>query len=70
MADLLAGLRRDAPLFERWWGEQAVTGREGGLRRFDHPEDGRLSYEQFTFHPAERPDCKLVLLTPCVGEGC
>ena len=50
--------------FARWWEEQAVLAREGGLRRFRHPKDGPLAFEQFTFHPAGRPDCKLVLLAP------
>jgi len=49
--------------FAALWDEQAVLAREGGLRRFDHPKDGSLAFEQFTFLPAERPDCKLVLLT-------
>lgn len=55
---------RAGPTFALLWEEQAVLAREGGLRRFQHPQDGPLAYEQFTFHPAERPDCKLVLLAP------
>jgi transcriptional regulator with XRE-family HTH domain len=59
---LVDELRSEDAAFARMWDEQAVLGREGGLRRFDHPQDGPLAFEQFTFHPAERPDCKLVLL--------
>ena len=64
MRRLVAELRAGDPEFARLWDEQAVLGREGGLRRFDHPQDGVLAFEQFTFQPAERPDWKLVLLAP------
>jgi transcriptional regulator with XRE-family HTH domain len=64
MQRLVEELRAGDPTFARLWEEQAVLAREGGLRRFQHPQDGPLAYEQFTFHPAERPDCKLVLLAP------
>jgi transcriptional regulator with XRE-family HTH domain len=64
MRALVDELRGAEPLFARMWDEQAVLGREGGLRRFQHPCDGALAFEQFTFHPADRPDWKLVLLAP------
>jgi transcriptional regulator with XRE-family HTH domain len=61
---LIEELRAAEPMFSWMWDEQAVLGREGGLRRFRHPRDGELAFEQSTFHPAERPDWKLVLLAP------
>lgn len=64
MRQLVEGLRSEDPAFARLWDEQDVLGREGGLRRFEHPQDGLLTFEQFTFQPADRPDCKLVLLAP------
>lgn len=64
MSRMVEQLREEAPLFARWWQEQSVLEREGGVRRFHHPERGTLSFEQFTFSPADRPDCKLVILTP------
>jgi transcriptional regulator with XRE-family HTH domain len=63
MRSLVEELRAE-PLFARLWDEQAVLAREGGLRRFDHALDGPLAFQQFTFQPADRPDWKLVLLTP------
>lgn len=63
MHRLVEDLRAD-PTFALLWEAQAVLGREGGLRRFDHAQEGRLVFEQFTFHPTDRPDCKLVLLAP------
>lgn len=62
MQALVTGLRAEAPRFAAMWDEQAVMAREGGLRRFHHPTEGPLTFEQFTFTPAERPDSKLVLL--------
>ncbi len=61
---LVDGLRRDSELFATAWDDQAVMGREGGARAFDHPLDGPLRFEQHTFAPADRPDYKLVVLTP------
>ena len=60
----LETLRGESPFFAEAWDEQAVQIREGGLRLFNHPDDGRLSFTQHTFAPAERPDYKLVILTP------
>jgi transcriptional regulator with XRE-family HTH domain len=64
MRRLADALSAEEPLFARWWTEQGVLDREGGLRRFQHPTEGLLSFEQATFHPAERPDWKLVVLLP------
>jgi transcriptional regulator with XRE-family HTH domain len=64
MRSLVEELRAADALFAQFWDEQAVLSREGGLRRFTHPADGPLAFEQQTFHPAERPDWKLVLLAP------
>jgi hypothetical protein len=57
-------LRGESAFFAEAWNEQAVQTREGGLRMFNHPDDGAVSFVQHTFAPAERPDYKLVILTP------
>ncbi len=64
MRGMVEALRRDSVLFAEAWDGQTVMDREGGARSFNHPEDGLLRFEQHTFTPADRPDCKLVLLTP------
>jgi transcriptional regulator with XRE-family HTH domain len=65
MRRLVDGLRaQDPATFAALWDEQSVLAREGGLRWFDHPADGRLAFEQVSFQPSDRPDCKLVLLVP------
>ena len=62
MRALVEDLRAASPLFAAFWDEQGVLAREGGLRRFHHPQDGTVEFDQFTYVPADRPDCKLVLL--------
>ena len=62
--DLVEQLRRDSTLFRQAWDEQMVLEREGGLRSFNHPQDGLLRFTQHTFLPSERPDHKLVMLIP------
>lgn len=57
-------LKAASPLFARTWDDQDVQHRLGGPRTFDHPERGRLRFEQHSFSPSERPDHKLVLLIP------
>jgi transcriptional regulator with XRE-family HTH domain len=66
-AALVAELADRSPDFARFWTEQEVLGREGGERRFEHPQDGPLKFEQLSLSLAARPDIKLVLLTPLAG---
>jgi transcriptional regulator with XRE-family HTH domain len=61
---LVDELRGKSLLFAAAWEAQAVAEREGGVRTFTHPQDGALAFRQHTFSPAERPDYKLVALTP------
>lgn len=60
----VSGLSDSSPDFSRFWEAQDVTEREGGIREFDHPVQGRISYRQVTFLPATRRDLKLVILIP------
>jgi transcriptional regulator with XRE-family HTH domain len=64
MGALVERLNGESAFFAQAWTEQSVLEREGGLRSFNHPRDGMLEFEQHTFTPAERPDYKLVVLTP------
>ena len=63
-AALVGDLTRASPLFASAWQAQTVIAREGGARHFAHPTDGALTYRQYTFTPADRPDYKLVMLLP------
>jgi transcriptional regulator with XRE-family HTH domain len=62
--ELVQRLRRDSVLFREAWDAQDVREREGGVRSFHHPKDGLLQFIQHTFSPSDRPDHKLVILTP------
>ncbi len=64
MQALVAELLHRSPDFARFWTGHAVLAREGGTRRFNHPQDGALRYEQVTLIPAAHPDHKLVMLLP------
>lgn len=66
---LVTELQAGSALFAQCWTRQAVVDREGGLREFQHPADGRLSFRQFTFRLAIRPDCKLVMLLDTTASG-
>lgn len=48
--------------FEAAWRSQQVLSREGGTRAFQHPKQGRCTYEQYTLRVAHRPDLKLTIL--------
>lgn len=50
--------------FEAAWRAQNVLGREGGLRRFQHPRRGLCLYEQFTLRVAQHAELKLTVLVP------
>ncbi|MYN16107.1 helix-turn-helix domain-containing protein [Rugamonas sp. FT107W] len=62
LAGLIAELSEASATFAELWTLQDVVGREGGLRRFRHPRQGDLSFNQVTLHPAKRHDLKLVML--------
>ncbi len=64
MQDLVRDLLRNSAAFVRFWHNHAVLAREGGERRFNHPQDGTLRYQQVTFIPAAHSDHKLVVLLP------
>lgn len=64
---LVMELRQGSPPFARWWEEQHVLDPEGGERRFLHPEDGPLNYEQVNYLPTAAPGFRLVMLLPRSG---
>ncbi len=66
---LVDELTTASPQFARLWRDQAVLAREGGLRSFDHPEDGPVSFTQITLVPATPPGHKLVMLLPTVSTS-
>jgi transcriptional regulator with XRE-family HTH domain len=59
---LIDALHRESAEFARFWDGYGVLGREGGERRFRHPVDGLLRYQQVTFTLAGDADLKLTML--------
>jgi transcriptional regulator with XRE-family HTH domain len=57
-------LKRNSAEFAEWWGKQDVYGRVGGQREFNHPNAGRLVFEQTTFHLSGASGIKLVIHAP------
>lgn len=64
LASLIASLAQASPVFAQLWQSQSVISREGGRRRFHHPEQGLLTLQQVTSHLAQRRQFKLVMLLP------
>jgi transcriptional regulator with XRE-family HTH domain len=54
----------ESTLFAQAWARQAVLGREGGRRRFDHPLDGALTFDQHVLADVDRGDFRLIALIP------
>lgn len=50
--------------FERFWKQHDVLERQGGLREFNHPKNGLISFQQVTLRPVDQEQLKLVLLQP------
>ncbi|BAI72104.1 transcriptional regulator [Azospirillum sp. B510] len=68
LQQLVDGLRRSSPLFATLWEDQSVLEREGGLRGFNHPQDGALTLEQVTLRPGDRSSYTLVMLVEPSGN--
>ena len=66
---LVKCLQQASPSFAAFWTDHAVQAREGGMRLFDHPREGRVGYEQITLVPAGWPAHKLVMLLPILGSA-
>jgi len=62
LAVLVDDLRARSNFFAQCWDEHEVVVPTGGERAFEHPRDGRLTYEQVAFTLASRVDLKLVML--------
>lgn len=64
IALMIDDLTQANEVFKHWWDRQTVLAREGGLREFNHPQQGYLEFEQITFRLATHLDYKLVMLLP------
>lgn len=51
--------------FARLWAAQDVVAREGGPRRFRHPIDGDVMFDQVSLQLQGRPELKVTMLLRC-----
>jgi len=68
VVDLVARLRSASPEFDEWWDLHDVAAFETRLRRFNHPTEGRLTYEYQLLIPAGRTDLRFVVQLPVDEE--
>jgi hypothetical protein len=61
---LINELRQESPDFARFWKQHDVLERQGGVRAFNDPKRGVVTYQQVTLHPVDQEYIKLVLLKP------
>ncbi|WP_404333401.1 helix-turn-helix domain-containing protein [Sphingomonas sp. MMS12-HWE2-04] len=66
LQQLVDALSAESTFFAEAWHDQSVLAREGGRRLFVVAE-GERAFDQHSFAPSERPDCKLVVLVPVVS---
>lgn len=64
LQSLVTELSQASPEFDQFWKQHDVLERQGGLREFNHPQFGILSYQQVTVRPVEQEQLKLVMLSP------
>jgi hypothetical protein len=69
LAALVEELTHASPEFAAAWSDHGVLAREGGMRGFEHPLDGKLQYRQVTLVPAGLPGYKLVLLAATSADA-
>ena len=62
LVSLVDDLRSRSDFFVECWDEHEVVVPLGGERAFEHPREGRLTYEQVAFTMTSRVDLKLVML--------
>lgn len=65
---LVSDLSQSSPDFDRFWKQHDVLERQGGLRMFEHPKRGLISYQQVTLRPVDQEQLKLVLLNPANSD--
>ena len=64
LQSLVTELSKASSEFEQFWKQHDVLERQGGLRAFNHPQLGLLTYQQVTMRPVDQEQLKLVMLSP------
>jgi transcriptional regulator with XRE-family HTH domain len=61
---LISGLQNSSPAFAKYWNQQDVREREGGVRKFRANTGETGTYRQLSLIPSANTDLKLVTLIP------
>jgi transcriptional regulator with XRE-family HTH domain len=61
---LISALRKSSPEFARAWERHEVSQSGEGRKDLNHPLLGTMSFSHAVFHPVERLEQRLVLMTP------
>ncbi|MGJ8620114.1 MAG: helix-turn-helix transcriptional regulator [Methylophilaceae bacterium] len=64
LQSLVNELTQASNAFEQFWIQHDVLQRQGGLREFNHPIEGLLSFQQVTMRPVDQEQLKMVMLSP------
>jgi transcriptional regulator with XRE-family HTH domain len=65
---LIAVLKSASPEFSDWWPRHEVLMPVSGVKRIDHPSEGRMLFEYTSLAVSDQPDMKLVVYTPLDEE--
>ena len=61
--ELVNALKEACPEFRSWWTQHDVQDWNDGVKQFEHPTYGRLSFEHTSFQMADRNHSELKLVT-------
>jgi len=67
-ARLIEKLAAASAEFRAWWPKYEVIRPLGGVKRLDHPQAKRLSFEYASLAVGEPPDMRLVVFTPLAED--
>ena len=63
-AELVDQIRAASTQFDDWWPRHDVAYFESRQRHFDHPTEGRLTFDHHKLLPADHPDLRIIVYTP------
>ena len=63
-AELVDQIRAASNDFDDWWSRHDVAYFESRQRHFDHPTEGKLTFDHHKLLPADTPDLRIIVYTP------
>lgn len=67
--EFIAALKEASPEFRTWWSQHDVQDWNAGIKHFEHPRYGRLSFEHTAFQIADQnySELRLMVYVPLLG---